>query len=62
MIDWESRKLLEKEYDRADDANNSGICPGCDEDHVLCLICGYCFKYCHPDDECQASDDYEYYA
>lgn len=43
---------LEREYEKADEANSVGICPGCEDrnPHVLCTTCGVCFKYCHPDD------------
>lgn len=42
---------LEQEYDAAEKAGSFGECPSCEDadPHVLCLVCGVCFKYCHPD-------------
>jgi hypothetical protein len=55
-IDWEKRRALEAEYDRAEQAQNFGQCENCQvmREAVLCLSCGLCFKYCHPQDECEA--------
>lgn len=39
---------FDKLYDEAEEAGRIGICPICEEEHVLCW-CGVCLKYCHDD-------------
>lgn len=35
-------------YEEAKRANRFGMCPICEEEHMLCW-CGVCLKYCHDD-------------
>jgi hypothetical protein len=55
-IDWDKRRALETQYDAADDAGHIGHCDSCQsKDTVLCLNCGFCFRYCHPFDDCETA-------
>lgn len=37
--------------------DNIGLCEECGEEHVLCLDCRLCLKYCHEPDYCAAWDN-----
>ena len=36
-------------YDESERRGISGECLTCNNEHVLCWVCGVCFKYCHDD-------------
>lgn len=36
-------------YNEAEKNGCEGECASCGEHHVLCCVCGACFKYCHDD-------------
>ena len=45
-------------YEEAEKENRFGLCPICEEEHMLCW-CGVCFKYCHNDYCHEPIDDLE---
>lgn len=62
-------KYVEELYDESEKRESWGICPRCEDDyfsddepepldeHVLCYVCGVCFKYHHDENFCDPIPD-----